>query len=239
MNELEQYIKNMTSMASSLSSAGRRRVMRRLSRALQKERKESIKANTHPDGSPMKKSSKGRDYLEGYRKIKSTERLPIGKEFIYDGPETTHVGEIRRMVSLKTPATDLKYGTMLREWPGGRLYNRTLYDAAYVQGFATAPRGQHGVSKFDRKYIYVKAKNGGGVKQRLMFRKINQYRFLKARADENAATVGYFGGRTARIAFAHQYGEGNRPARPLLGFSPQDLRTIEETLISHLAATDK
>ena len=42
-------------------------------------------------------------------------------------------------------------------------------------------------------------------------------------------------GLAAYIAAAHQEGEGNRPARTLLGFSPEDMRTIEETVVRHLS----
>ena len=81
----------------------------------------------------------------------------------------------------------------------------------------------------------------------LMFRKLHRYRFLKARHTDRAALVGFMGGLVADIAAQHQQGSPRRPshlknglpARTLLGFSPRDLRTIEELLVSHLAGTDK
>jgi phage virion morphogenesis protein len=81
----------------------------------------------------------------------------------------------------------------------------------------------------------------------LMFRKLHRYRFLKARHTDRAALVGFMGGLIADIAAQHQEGSPRRPshlksglpARPLLGFSAQDLRTIEALLISHLADAGK
>lgn len=231
---LEQYINRMQILAASLSSAGRKKVLRRVSRAIQKARKESIRHNVQPDGSPMTKSKKSRDYLEGYRKLRKNEKITIGREFIYDGPETTHAGEIRRMVTLKTRQTDARYGTELRYWRHtGKYYNRSMFDPDYVHGFATDESGIGGVSKFDRNYIYVKGKTGRSIKEKLMFRKIHQYRFLKARADAGEAVIGFWG-RVGSIAAAHQYGKDTRPERHLLGFSQTDYRLVEEIISDHL-----
>ena len=83
--------------------------------------------------------------------------------------------------------------------------------------------------------------------QPFIVRKLHRYRFLKARHTDRAALVGFMGGLIADIAAQHQEGIPRRPsrlksglpARPLLGFSAQDLRTIEALLISHLADAGK
>lgn len=231
---LEQYIKRMRGLAATLSGSRRKSILRRVSRAIQKARKESIRHNVQPDGSPMAKSKKNRDYLEGYRKLRKNEKITIGREFIYDGPETIHAGEIRRMVTLKTRQTDARYGTELRYWRHtGKWYNRSMFDPDYVHGFAT-DRSVGGVSKFDRSYIYVKDKTGrSSLKEKLMFNKIHQYRFLKARADAGEAVIGFWG-RVGSIAAAHQYGKDTRPERHLLGFSQADYRLVEEIISDHL-----
>ena len=70
---------------------------------------------------------------------------------------------------------------------------------------------------------------------KLMFRKINQYKFLKLKATQYEAAIGFMSGLTAHIAAAHQNGEENRPERQLLGFSVEDLRLIEDMLVEYLA----
>ena len=67
------------------------------------------------------------------------------------------------------------------------------------------------------------------------------------RYHRSSITIPRAGGLIADIAAQHQEGSPRRPshlksglpARPLLGFSAQDLRTIEALLISHLADAGK
>ena len=68
-----------------------------------------------------------------------------------------------------------------------------------------------------------------------MFRKINQYKFLKLKATQYEAAIGFMSGLTAHIAAAHQSGLENRPERQLLGFSVEDLHLIEDMLVEYLA----
>ena len=70
---------------------------------------------------------------------------------------------------------------------------------------------------------------------KLMFRKIHQYKFLKLKASQYEAAIGFMSGVTAHIAAAHQNGEENRPERQLLGFSVDDLRLIEDMVVAYLA----
>lgn len=68
-------------------------------------------------------------------------------------------------------------------------------------------------------------------------------RRLGAKADANGATVGY-SGVTARIAEVHQFGgvdavepggpKVKYPARPLLGFSAEDLAFVRERIMAAL-----
>ena len=102
------------------------------------------------------------------------------------------------------------------------------YDADYVWGWET---GEGGI----RKYRKTELGKPGGVRQKAMFRKLHLYKYLKQKIDANSAAVGFMHGLAAYIAAAHQEGDGNRPARTLLGFSPEDMRTIEETVVRHLS----
>lgn len=190
----------------------------------------------------MRRRKNSKSYLDGYRRLRSNEKLPIGKDFIYDGPYTRHPGEIRRLVSLKTTATDARYGNEWRTGQSGNRYRRRNYDPKYVEGYALvngqSPGAAGGVSKFNRQHIYVP---GGSkrIREKLMFRKIHQYKFLKLQATEHAAAVGFMNGLVGSIAAGHQYGLENRPTRVLLGFSSDDLLLIEETVVRYLAEIAK
>lgn len=83
----------------------------------------------------------------------------------------------------------------------------------------------------------------GRIKRKPMFLKLRQAKHLKAKADNNAASVGFFG-RVANIARVHQYGlsspvmQGgpsfNYQRRELLGFSYNDVQLIQSILLEHL-----
>lgn len=75
----------------------------------------------------------------------------------------------------------------------------------------------------------------GDGRRRQMFRKIHQYKYLKLKAGTHQAAVGFLSGLTGYIAAAHQYGEGSRPVRHLLGFSDNDLALIEIMVVRHFA----
>jgi phage virion morphogenesis protein len=83
----------------------------------------------------------------------------------------------------------------------------------------------------------------GRIKRAAMFGKLQQARRLKMLSTADAISVGFMA-RNARIARVHQYGLRDRPGpkqkdvqysrRELLGFSPADLKLIEDKLIEHL-----
>lgn len=90
-----------------------------------------------------------------------------------------------------------------------------------------------------RKRQPVKGKKGR-VK-RGMFTKLRTNRYMKAKGTNDAAVV-EFTGRVQRMARVHQEGLRDRPnryseavqyeVRPLLGFSPDDRKIVEEVIIS-------
>ena len=94
-----------------------------------------------------------------------------------------------------------------------------------------------GVSKFNRDYIRVL--DGKPTKERLkkrMFTKISRAKYLQSKINSLGVAIKFVSGLTAYIAAAHQYGDDGRPERHLLGFSDDDLDTIENLVISHMAA---
>ncbi|UQQ17165.1 phage virion morphogenesis protein [Salmonella sp. WGH-01] len=67
---------------------------------------------------------------------------------------------------------------------------------------------------------------------------------LHIRASPEQASMEFYGGKSPKIASVHQFGlsEENRkdgkkidyPARPLLGFTGEDVQMIEEIILAHL-----
>lgn len=86
-------------------------------------------------------------------------------------------------------------------------------------------------------------KKTGRVKRK-MFAKLITSRFLHIRASPQQASMEFYGGKSPKIASVHQFGlsEENRkdgkkidyPARPLLGFTGEDVQMIEEIILAHL-----
>lgn len=86
-------------------------------------------------------------------------------------------------------------------------------------------------------------KKTGRVKRK-MFVKLITSRFLHIRASPEQASMEFYGGKSPKIASVHQFGlsEENRkdgkkidyPARPLLGFTGEDVQMIEEIILAHL-----
>lgn len=242
MNALDIYLDNLNTLTQRLSPQESKKMMREIGAKIRQNNRERIIANLQPDGSPMRRrKGSNKDYLEGYRKLRENEELRVGRMFIYDGPEMRqrNIGQLREMLTIKRPEHDKKYGFPYRFHKGGGYYQRSSYDSDYVQGFALSrggSLGQDGVSKFNRKFIYVPDKSGKKrIHEKLMFRKINQFKYLKLEATSHEAAIGFLSGLTAYIAHAHQYGEGNRPQRKLLGFSDDDLQIVETVLRQYFA----
>lgn len=82
------------------------------------------------------------------------------------------------------------------------------------------------------------------LRDRAMFSKLRTARYMKAKDSSDDAVV-EFVGRVWRMANVHHCGLRDRPsphseavkyeARPLLGYSIRDIKTIEETIMYHLA----
>lgn len=87
-------------------------------------------------------------------------------------------------------------------------------------------------------------RNTKRLRERAMFSKLRTARYMKAKGSGDEAVV-EFVGRVKRMANVHHYGLRDRPsphsdpvkyeARPLLGFSPADVKMIETAVVEHLA----
>jgi len=85
-------------------------------------------------------------------------------------------------------------------------------------------------------------RNKKRLRDRAMFTKLRTARYLKAKGSSDAAVVAFVG-RVRRMAEVHHYGLRDKPtphseavkyeARPLLGFSFEDIKIVEETIIQH------
>lgn len=206
-HELDKYIENLDALIQKLSPVERRRLNQEIGRKIRASNKLRIAANISPSGGAFL-SRKG----EPLRKLRRSEQITPGKEFKY-------MGFGARMCTVKTAASAAN---------PSRATTRA-YEADYVWGWDDAAGG---IRKYKKSRIGIV---GGGVKSKLMFRKIHQLKYLKQRADNDRAAVGFLSGLTGHIAAAHQYGEGSRPVRQLLGFSDDDLHMIEETVVRHLS----
>ncbi|WP_164119631.1 phage virion morphogenesis protein [Serratia marcescens] len=90
----------------------------------------------------------------------------------------------------------------------------------------------------------TRLRNKKRLRDRAMFSKLRMARYLKAQGNSDAAVV-EFVGRVQRMVNVHHFGLRDRPtphsdavkyeARPLLGFSPDDVKIIETAVIEHLA----
>ena len=210
MNELQHYADRLDALVRQLEPAQIRKLTRELARTIRRSVKQRIAANQAPDGSAYTP----RSGLQG-RPLRKGEILRQDQPFIVGG-------ELKKFRRIKTERSD----------PKG-------YDPKLEMGWEY---GASEVRRYHRSSITIPRAGSS-----LMFRKLHRYRFLKARHTDRAALVGFMGGLIADIAAQHQQGSPRRPrhlknglpARTLLGFSPRDLRTIEELLVSHLAGTDK
>jgi phage virion morphogenesis protein len=87
-------------------------------------------------------------------------------------------------------------------------------------------------------------RNTKRLRNRAMFSKLRTARYMKAKGSGDDAVVEFIG-RVQRMANVHHYGLRDRPspnsdpvkyeARPLLGFSPADVKMIEKAVVEHLA----
>ncbi|WP_313679076.1 phage virion morphogenesis protein [Pantoea vagans] len=92
-----------------------------------------------------------------------------------------------------------------------------------------------------RKTQPVRSKKGRIKRE--MFAKLRTAKYMKTQASPNEAVI-EFAGNVQRMARVHHYGLRDRPSRkgkevqyesrPLLGISEQDLKMIEEVMISRL-----
>lgn len=106
-----------------------------------------------------------------------------------------------------------------------------------------AQRNPDGTAFIQRKPKPTLRGKQGRVKAR-MFTRLRLAKYFRATANDHGISVG-FGGRAARIAKVHQFGEWDRPApsqrsvnypaRQVLGLTAAELDDVREELLSHLS----
>lgn len=219
---LELYIQQIDGYIDKLSVKGLLRLKGDIGRVVEQANRRRIKDNILPDGSPMTPRKQPK---EQGRKLRANERLKVGQLFIYMRGQ--HAGRIRRFKNIKTAASAAKKTRI----------DTAAYDPQYEWGYEIETRG---VSRFDRDYIrVVKGKPTSESIRSRMFTKIHRTKYLKSKITNNGVAIKFISGMTSWIAAAHQEGEGNRPERTLLAFSPEELETIEQLVISHLSVKNK
>lgn len=206
--ELDRYISNLDALIRKLSPAERRKLHTDIARKMRQSNQSRMRANIEPGGQPYRQR-KG----EPTRKLRNGEKIRAGQKFLYFGFSA-------RMKNIKTAAS-----AAAPSRPGTQ-----PYESEYVWGWDDEAGG---IRKYKRSRIGLPSSS---VKAKLMFRRLHQFKYLKQKVSDHQAAIGFMSGLTGYIAAAHQYGEGSRPARQLLGFSDSDLRLIEEAVVQHLAA---
>lgn len=109
----------------------------------------------------------------------------------------------------------------------------------------TRQQNADGTPYAPRKQRNLRGKEGRIKRKTTMFTKLRTARYLKAKGDSSAISVG-FTGRIARIARVHQYGLRDRAEagakdvmyarRELLGLTGRELELVRDGLLSHLQA---
>lgn len=220
-NALNLYIKEIDEYIAKLSAAQLRRLKSDIGKVVLQANRRRIRANVEPEGNTMTPRA---GHEEQGRKLKDGERLKVGQRFIYLSGK--HAGRIRQFKNIKTAASAAK-----KTRP-----DTAAYDPQYEWGYELETSG---VSKFNRDYIRVL--DGKPGKERLktrMFTKIHRAKYLQSKISSMGVAIRFISGLTAYIAAAHQYGQDNRPERHLLGFSDDDLDTIEQLVISHIVGKE-
>ena len=140
-----------------------------------------------------------------YRRLKAGERLQPGQKFAY-----------------------LKWRSVSLKWVRYK-------DGRYIgEEIKNGDSPQHRAQGFLPKYIRIETSK---YDQRMM-KNLAKTKWLKRRMQGNMSVIGWFGsGMVDYVASQQHWGDlGKRlPSRMLLGFNPDDLRYMEETLIRYLA----
>lgn len=107
----------------------------------------------------------------------------------------------------------------------------------------TRQRNPDGTPYIPRKQRDLRGKQGRIKRKAAMYSKLRTARYLKAKGDGNAISVG-FTGRIARIARVHQYGLRDRAERGAkdvkyarreqLGLTDGELKMVRDGLLKHL-----
>ena len=114
----------------------------------------------------------------------------------------------------------------------GRLVSLTWvkdYGERFIGGYAAGDNSKVGV--YLRSHVKLASKAN-----KKMFRRLSMAKWLKTKTEAGSATVGFWTGSAARVASEHQSGSRkNLPPRTVLGFSPDDIEWIEQSVIEYLA----
>lgn len=211
MTALTHYITELQGLIEKLSPAQTRTLNQELASELRRRNARRIQTNIEPEGGAMTPRQ-----AQPTRPLRSNETIKPGQKFLYLGNEV-YMRNIKTQKSADNPSR-----------PSTQSYN-----SRYIWGYAY----DTGIRKYRRDWIEMPAATAAAKKRARMFKKIHRFTYLKQQISHTEAAIGYPGGLTAYIAAAHQHGLGNRPERRLLGFSQDDLRYIQDTVISHLAAS--
>ena len=130
----------------------------------------------------------------------------------------------------------LRAGSSLRAGQEFYYYGR-LVSLTWVKDYGERFIGGYVAGDNSKVGVYLRRNVKLASKARLkMFRRLPMAKWLKTKTEAGSATVGFWTGSAARVAAEHQSGSRkNLPPRTLLGFSPDDIEWIEQSVIEYLA----
>ena len=206
---LNQWLEKLSGLLQNISRPEQRKLMRTIGRELQKRNSSRILNNVDPDNVAYV-PRKGNAWA--LRRLRDSETIRRGQRFNFFKEQDLNLKFTRDTLS--------------------RNGNPVIVGRPEENG---PPDWE--ADGFVREWIYIKKKGRGAQSKLHMFRKLGKEKWLRYRADEHGAAIGFMQGSVARIAHEHHYGLGKSPARELIGLPRSDLKYIQETLIAHLAKT--
>lgn len=210
-NDLSRLETWAAPLLAKMSATERRKLNQSIARDLRRSQQQRIRAQRNPDGSRFAPR----------KKAKPVKTVNKPKSFIYRGKE-------RLLISYQNQG---KAFTGYDRKSGGI---RTFVDDR-VEKWLTPPKSTGGGGTLRSKR--------GKIKRAAMFGRIAQAKRLRLSSTPDYIALAFMAGN-AKVARVHQYGLRDKPSpkqkdvqysrRELLGFSPADLKLIEDKLIEHL-----
>lgn len=203
---LNLWLDELDHLIKKLNAAERRKLMREIAQELQRRNRLRIQKNVSPENVAYV-PRKGNTW--DLRRLRGGETIRRHQKFNFFKEQDLELEFTREAMSRKGNPMIV----------GRRPEDRRPYWPA---------------SGFVREWIYVKKKGRGSKSKLRLFKKLPKKKWLRYKADQQKAAIGFMQGAVARIAAQHHYGENGLPSRELIGLPKADLDFVRATVIAHL-----